>query len=48
MRQALRLAPTMEIEGVKIVADSLIEIRVDASKRVPLLLKDVEVRSGQP
>jgi beta-lactamase regulating signal transducer with metallopeptidase domain len=47
-RQALRLAPTMEIEGVKIVADSLIEIRVDASKRVPLLLKDVEVRRGQP
>ena len=47
-RQALRLAPSVEIEGVKIQADSLIEVRLDASKHVPLMLKEVEGRKIQP
>lgn len=47
-RQALRLAPVLEIEGVKIAADSLIEVRFAASKRVPLMLKEVEGRNQQP
>ena len=47
-RQALRLAPSVEIEGVKIQADSLIEVRLDASKHVPLMLKEVEGRKVQP
>ena len=48
LRQPLRLAPSMEVEGVKIPSDSVVEIRLDASKRVPLMLKEVEGRKVQP
>ena len=43
-KQALRLRPSLQVEGVKIQSDSLIEVRVEPSRRVPLQLNEVEGR----
>lgn len=45
-RTTLQLSPTMRTEGV-MLPDSIVEIRVDASQRVPLMLKEVEGRPIQ-